>query len=82
MMIASPFWGWLTDRYGRRWPLIWASLFLFYFGLLCSFAPSFKWLLFLRFLVGFFIGCVPQVNSFFNFDLFIFFEMGKKDNLV
>ena len=35
--------------------------FLFYFGVLSAAAPSFGWMLFLRYLVGFYIGGVPQV---------------------
>ena len=62
MMISSAFWGTLADKYGRKPTLIWTSVFLFYFGLLTAFSPSFEWVLFLRFLVGFFIGGVPQVS--------------------
>ena len=62
MMISSAFWGALADKYGRKPTLIWTSVFLFYFGLLTAFSPSFEWVLFLRFLVGFFIGGVPQVS--------------------
>lgn len=36
------------------------GVLLFLYGLLSSVAPSFGWLLFLRGLVGFAIGCVPQ----------------------
>lgn len=36
------------------------GVLLFYYGLLSSIAPNFLWLLFLRGLVGFAIGCVPQ----------------------
>ena len=61
MMISSAFWGTLADKYGRKSTLIWTSIFLCYFGFLTSFSPSFHWVLFLRFLVGFFIGGVPQV---------------------
>lgn len=64
MMLASGFWGFLADKYGRRQTLIWATFFLFYFGLLTAFAPSFNWVLFIRFLVGFFIGGMPQVRSY------------------
>ena len=60
-MISSAFWGTLADKYGRKSTLIWTSIFLCYFGFLTSFSPSFHWVLFLRFLVGFFIGGVPQV---------------------
>lgn len=36
------------------------GVLLFLYGLLSSVAPSFGWLLLLRGLVGFAIGCVPQ----------------------
>jgi putative MFS transporter len=61
MMISSPIWGKLADKYGRRTILMTASVFLFYFGFLTAFAPTFHWVLALRFLVGFFIGGMPQV---------------------
>ena len=45
--------------------------FLFYFGILSAAAPSFGWMLFLRYLVGFYIGGVPQgcANKSISFDL-------------
>ena len=63
MMISSAFWGALADKFGRKLTLIWTSVFLCYFGFLTSFSPSFEWVLFLRFLVGFFIGGIPQVRN-------------------
>ncbi len=62
MIVSSSFWGKLGDIYGRRRVLVWALFFLGYFGLLSTLAPSFGWLLVLRFAVGFFIGSLPQVN--------------------
>ncbi|KAH3736462.1 hypothetical protein DPMN_043030 [Dreissena polymorpha] len=52
MGTASPFWGILADRYGRRNNLMLASVVVWYFGLLTSFSPSYFWLLLLRGLVG------------------------------
>ena len=48
--------------------------FLFYFGVLSAAAPSFGWMLFLRYLVGFYIGGVPQVcaNQSISFLILIF----------
>ncbi|XP_063220101.1 synaptic vesicle 2-related protein [Bacillus rossius redtenbacheri] len=60
MMLSSTFWGNLSDRYGRKQALRLCAIFLFYYSLLSSFAPNFLWILFLRGLVGFAIGCVPQ----------------------
>ncbi|CAH0714415.1 unnamed protein product, partial [Brenthis ino] len=60
MMLSSTFWGNLSDRYGRKTALSMCGVLLFYYGLLSAIAPNFLWLLFLRGLVGFAIGCVPQ----------------------
>ncbi|KDR17464.1 synaptic vesicle 2-related protein [Zootermopsis nevadensis] len=60
MMLSSTFWGNLSDRYGRKQALTLCAVLLFCYGLLSSLAPNFLWILFLRGLVGFAIGCVPQ----------------------
>jgi len=60
MMISSTFWGKLSDRFGRKRALTISGIFLFLYGFLCSFAPTYGWILCLRFMVGFNIGCVPQ----------------------
>ncbi|XP_046418645.1 synaptic vesicle 2-related protein [Neodiprion fabricii] len=60
MMLSSTFWGNLSDRYGRKQALTICAVLLFYYGFLSAFAPNFLWILLLRGLVGFAIGCVPQ----------------------
>lgn len=65
MMLSSAFWGTLADKYGRKPTLVWTSVFLFYFGFLTAFSPTFQWVLFLRFMVGFFIGGVPQASTLY-----------------
>lgn len=60
MMLSSTFWGNLSDRYGRKHALSLCAVLLFYYGLLSAIAPSFMWILLLRGLVGFAIGCTPQ----------------------
>ncbi|KAL1458080.1 hypothetical protein WDU94_008254 [Cyamophila willieti] len=60
MMLSSTFWGYVSDRYGRKQALTLCAVLLFYYGILSSLAPSYTWILFLRGLVGFAIGCVPQ----------------------
>lgn len=60
MMVSSTFWGNLSDRYGRKHALTLCAILLLYFGLLSAIAPSFTWILLLRGLVGFAIGCTPQ----------------------
>ena len=66
MMLSSTFWGKVSDQFGRRKALILASFYLFFYGTLSTFAPSFLWIAFLRFLVGFSIGCVPQSVTLFS----------------
>ncbi len=66
MMLSSVFWGKLSDSYGRRQALLLAGFFLFFYGVLSAFAPNYQWILFLRFLVGFTIGCVPQSVTLFS----------------
>ena len=60
MMITSPFWGWISDAYGRRRSLLISSIILFLFGILTAFSPTFTWLIVLRFMCGCCISCVPQ----------------------
>ncbi|XP_049942371.1 synaptic vesicle 2-related protein [Schistocerca serialis cubense] len=60
MMLSSTFWGNLSDRYGRKTALTLCGALLSCYGLLSSQAPNFLWMLLLRGLVGFAIGCVPQ----------------------
>ena len=60
MMLSSTFWNNLSDRYGRKKSLTLCGVLLFYYGFLSSLAPNFMWILLLRGLVGFAIGCVPQ----------------------
>ncbi|KAM0733486.1 Synaptic vesicle 2-related protein [Formica fusca] len=60
MMLSSTFWNNLSDRYGRKQALTLCAVLLSYYAFLSSFAPNFLWILLLRGVVGFAIGCVPQ----------------------
>ncbi|XP_054739896.1 synaptic vesicle 2-related protein isoform X2 [Anastrepha obliqua] len=60
MMISPSFWSQLSDRYGRKSALTFCGVLLVLYSLLSSVAPNFTWLLILRGLVGFSIGCIPQ----------------------
>lgn len=76
MMLSSTFWGNLSDRYGRKHALSLCAVLLFYYGLLSAIAPSFMWILLLRGLVGFAIGCTPQ-SYVINFHLIDWFVLMK-----
>ena len=65
MGLSSPFWGKISDVYGRKACLILCTFVLFYFGALSTFSPVFAWLLVLRSLVGFGIGGVPQSTTLY-----------------
>ena len=62
---SSAFWGKVSDKYGRRQALLLSGIYLFVYGILSAMAPNFTWILLLRFLVGFNIGCVPQSVTLF-----------------
>ena len=66
MMCSSAFWGKISDQFGRRKALILSMFYLFFYGVLSAFAPNYTWMTFLRFLVGFSIGCVPQSVTLFS----------------
>jgi MFS family permease len=63
MMLSSPVWGWVCDVYGRKKGLYISSVWFIYFAFLSTFSPNYRWLLFLRFLVGVGIGSLPQVST-------------------
>lgn len=60
MMISSPFWGKFSDKFGRKTTLMIGGVLLAYYGLLSAFAATYVWMLILRGMVGFGMGCVPQ----------------------
>ncbi|XP_069965322.1 synaptic vesicle 2-related protein isoform X2 [Bactrocera oleae] len=60
MIISPSFWTQLSDRYGRKSALTFCGVLLVLYSLLSSVAPTFTWLIILRALVGFSIGCIPQ----------------------
>ena len=61
MLVGSPIWGLICDRFGRRTGLFFYTLFTFIFGFVSSFSPSYAWILVFRCLVGFRIGGAQQV---------------------
>ena len=73
MMCSSALWGKISDQFGRRKALTLSTFYLFFYGVLSALAPNYTWMAFLRFLVGFSIGCVPQVS-----DILMLFMVGIK----
>ncbi|XP_043233664.1 synaptic vesicle 2-related protein-like isoform X1 [Amphibalanus amphitrite] len=65
MMLSSPFWGKFSDKYGRKTTLVLSGSFLFFYGFLSAFAPTYVWLLLLRGLVGFCVGAIPQAVTLY-----------------
>ncbi|XP_063971726.1 synaptic vesicle 2-related protein-like [Lytechinus pictus] len=66
MFISSTIWGMICDKFGRRSGLIIASAWIFYFGVVSSFAPTFGWILVMRGLVGVGVGGVPQSVTLYS----------------
>ncbi|XP_037076625.1 synaptic vesicle 2-related protein-like [Pollicipes pollicipes] len=66
MMFGAMFWGWFSDKYGRKKALVTSGWFLFYFGLLSAFSPTYTWLLLLRSTMGFFIGALAQAVTLYS----------------
>jgi len=55
-LIGSVFWGWLADKIGRKISFTTTVFLSGSFGLASAFAPSFLWIIFFRFMVGFALG--------------------------
>ena len=62
MALGSPVFGHLGDRFGRKVSVALGSFFITFYGLLSAAAPTFPFLVALRFLVGVYIGSLPQVG--------------------
>uniref|UniRef100_A0A1I8IR18 MFS domain-containing protein n=1 Tax=Macrostomum lignano TaxID=282301 RepID=A0A1I8IR18_9PLAT len=56
MLLGASIWGAAADKVGRRTVLLVSTALIAYFGLLCSAAPSYAWVVTLRCFVGFNIG--------------------------
>ncbi|XP_071509288.1 synaptic vesicle 2-related protein-like [Diadema antillarum] len=58
--LGAPVWGLIGDKYGRRWTLGLSSFYIFLYGFLSAFSPTFAWVLILRGLVGVSLGGSSQ----------------------
>ncbi|TPP58372.1 Synaptic vesicle 2 protein [Fasciola gigantica] len=55
-LLGSPFWGFVSDRFGR-WPIFFTVLSMIsYYGFLTALSPTYVWVIILRLMVGFAIG--------------------------
>ncbi|GMT21225.1 hypothetical protein PFISCL1PPCAC_12522, partial [Pristionchus fissidentatus] len=66
MMLSSTFWGRICDRIGRKWGLMFSALMACVCGIFSGLASSFYFFLFVRGLVGFGIGGVPQSITLYS----------------
>jgi MFS family permease len=66
MMLSSPIWGKICDRFGRRVCLFLCTIVTFSFGFGSSFSSDFTAILILRGLVGFGIGGAPQSVTLYS----------------
>ena len=55
-LLGSIIWGFVADKYGRKLSFLLACFIISLCGIFSAFAPSYIWLLVLRFLVGFGVG--------------------------
>lgn len=55
-LLGSIIWGFIADKNGRKFAFLLACFIISLCGVLSAFAPSYIWLLLLRFLVGFGVG--------------------------
>ena len=61
LTFGSVFWGYLSNRFGRKKSMVASNMFILLAGILSSQAPSYIWFLVFRLAVGFGIGGNPQV---------------------
>jgi len=66
MLLASGFWGAVSDKFGRKFSLVVSSVLTFYFGALTALSPSYGWILVLRGLTGVGIAGAPQAVTIYS----------------
>ncbi|KAK3736284.1 hypothetical protein QZH41_020745 [Actinostola sp. cb2023] len=68
MTISTCFWGYISDKFGRKKELMWCTIIVFIGGFLSTFSPSYIWMVLLRGIVGLGLGGVAQaVNLWLEF---------------
>ncbi|XP_072163901.1 synaptic vesicle 2-related protein-like [Diadema setosum] len=66
MFLSSTVWGMICDKFGRRTGLIISGCWIFYFGIVSSFSPTYGWILMMRGMVGIGVGGVPQAVTLYS----------------
>ena len=61
MMVGASFWGWVSDKYGRKRSFIVSATFILVSTLVSAFSANYFWLWINLFFVGFGVGAVNQV---------------------
>ncbi|GFO10484.1 synaptic vesicle 2-related protein [Plakobranchus ocellatus] len=66
MASGSSFWGYVSDKHGRKTALMLASSLIGYFGILSAFSPMYLWMAMCRFLVGCCLAALPQTVTLYS----------------
>ncbi|XP_028396874.1 putative transporter SVOPL [Dendronephthya gigantea] len=61
MIAGSLFWGWVSDKYGRKRSFIGGAAFVFVFAFVSAFSTNYYWLWISLFFVGFGLGTGVQI---------------------
>ena len=61
MLVGASFWGWVSDKYGRKRSFIGSTTFVFFSAFLSAFSTNYYWLWISLFFVGFGAGAEIQI---------------------
>jgi MFS family permease len=80
--LSSPFWGYLADRYSRKWIIVFGTGLWGLWTLACGFAVSYEQLFWVRVIAGLGLGCLLPPTFSIIADLFGPEERGRANGLL
>ena len=80
--LSSPFWGYLADRYSRKWIIVFGTGLWGLWTLACGFAASYEQLFWVRVIAGLGLGCLLPPTFSIIADLFGPEERGRANGLL